>query len=198
MPKSHYKIWLQWGLPGVPPSNPDRPNHYDKYNVKYKYQLDIMNNMTVEIRRKTLEHIQQRAAPASWHPDSITGITSSGVQHDMAFESELGTIIEGVEEISIGMSLQPLFHCSEELSRILPNLTILLGRKSPITPMATVQQVGNQEVSSSSSFVLSSSSKSPSTSPEPTYDSDTSDDSDMEGGAVLEPAFGLGMQNSKI
>jgi hypothetical protein len=90
VPRSHHKIWLKWGLPGVVPLNRDQPSHFDKTtNTSYRYQLDLLNKMAAEIRRKTLRHIETRAERPPWHPDSSTAITSVAAVRELLEEIQI-------------------------------------------------------------------------------------------------------------
>lgn len=67
-PEGHYKIWVNWGPPGLPGGVKD---------PKYKHQRDILNRMLPELRREALDQLKKKVIPFPWHPDSHTGITQS-------------------------------------------------------------------------------------------------------------------------
>lgn len=67
-PTSHRKIYLNW--------RPPDPNSEDGI-ISQRRQRDILNAMTQDIRKEALRQIDEKAAPKAWHPDSITGITES-------------------------------------------------------------------------------------------------------------------------
>ncbi|KAH7327781.1 hypothetical protein B0I35DRAFT_472553 [Stachybotrys elegans] len=100
-PRSHHKIWLQWGLPGLaPPAS----GAFDKQDPQYRHQLEILNKMNADIRKETLEQIRWRAAPTDWHPDSVTGITSEFNR----MRSDLGST-EDMESVSTGDAYGELY-----------------------------------------------------------------------------------------
>ena len=68
-PRSHQKIWPNWGPPLVPGG--------DCNVTKYKHQRDIINKMNESIRKEALSQIEKKVTDMGFHPDSITGITPS-------------------------------------------------------------------------------------------------------------------------
>lgn len=75
-PASHRKIYLNW-----------RPPDLDAVcdTISQNFQRDILNLMTRDIRNEALHQIEQKMAPPTWHPDSVTGITES-VQQEKKIE----------------------------------------------------------------------------------------------------------------
>ncbi|RYO03997.1 hypothetical protein AA0121_g12909 [Alternaria tenuissima] len=67
-PVSHNKIYLNWRPPDLSaPVGSLSANH----------QRDILNAMNKEIRKEALQQLHGKTARTAWHPDSLTGVTSS-------------------------------------------------------------------------------------------------------------------------
>ncbi|KAI1251871.1 hypothetical protein MGN70_006441 [Eutypa lata] len=69
-PEAHYKIYLNWGPPGLLGGAKD---------PQFKHQRDILNLMLPELRQEALDQLKKKAGPLPGHPDSHTGITPSEV-----------------------------------------------------------------------------------------------------------------------
>ncbi|KAL3456108.1 hypothetical protein BJX64DRAFT_294412 [Aspergillus heterothallicus] len=69
VPKSHRKVWQNWGPPFV--------ENYAQKGPIAKQQLAILNKMTEDLRREILGQVIGCSSPASWHADSRTEITQS-------------------------------------------------------------------------------------------------------------------------
>jgi hypothetical protein len=67
-PESHQKIYPKWGVPMLEEGAAD---------PGYVQQRDILIKMGAEIRKQAEDQISSMAGPRPWHPDSLTGITSS-------------------------------------------------------------------------------------------------------------------------
>jgi hypothetical protein len=75
-PESHCKIHLNWGFPDVDVG--------EKGLDQTLVQTAILNSMTSDIRKDALEHIKQKAKSKRWHPDSLTGISTSNYTEPQA------------------------------------------------------------------------------------------------------------------
>jgi tRNA(Arg) A34 adenosine deaminase TadA len=69
VPKSHHKVWRNWGPPYV--------ENYAQKGPIAKQQLAILNKMTEEFRREIMLQVIGRSSPPCWHADSRTEITQS-------------------------------------------------------------------------------------------------------------------------
>jgi len=68
VPQTSKKVYPNWGLKAL--SNGPQDDDY------YIHQRDILNKMVQRIRDDALDQILRKAAaPAPWHPDSLTGFT---------------------------------------------------------------------------------------------------------------------------
>ncbi|KAK9416379.1 hypothetical protein SUNI508_01796 [Seiridium unicorne] len=67
-PPSHKNLYLAWGVPLLKGATND---------PEYKHQQKILNKMLEAIRRDALDQIMSRTVKLKTHPDSLTGITPS-------------------------------------------------------------------------------------------------------------------------
>lgn len=82
-PRSHQKIWLNWGPPLIPGGDRDA--------ARYPHQRDILNRMVETIRKEALNQIERKVTDMGFHPDSTTGITPS-VFSDRPLEDQMGNL----------------------------------------------------------------------------------------------------------
>lgn len=89
-PESHQKVYLNWGVPGLPDGAKDQG---------YIAQRNLMNKMVETFREEALAQIVRQAKPPRWHADSHTEITISTVATTSAMRDPKGNSLE--EQLSI-------------------------------------------------------------------------------------------------
>lgn len=70
-PESHQKVYLHWGPPLLAGAAADPKG------PAFHAQRTLLTKMLETIRSEALEQIRERGRSHAWHPDSLTGITST-------------------------------------------------------------------------------------------------------------------------
>lgn len=172
-PEAHYKIYLNWGPPGLLGGAKD---------PQFKHQRDILNLMLPELRQEALDQLKKKAGPLPGHPDSHTGITPSEVS-ERRRTVHLPSLETGFASLGIGNSSrtpEKMTRCWQGLDSADPSTSDNEDSGSSSPEYSSLSSVRADDFSSEQGEASSSDD-----SLADDLEDDSDDDSDVEGGASL-------------